>query len=112
MRPDLSRDPDIRLWPTLSYHYGLSWLDLAEMPRWLVRVYADELRDLLASDQLRLLEASAYPHLKRAAQQRISGRWLSALRTADVQARPADRDEWEAQVAGAGIRVVREVRGA
>lgn len=61
-------------WPTLSYHYGFTFAELASMPRVIRELYAKELPKLLASRQLRAIEAAAY-----------------AWQPADVQSKIMDR---------------------
>lgn len=50
-------------YPALSFHYGLSFVELAKMPRAIMRIYIDALPELIATQQLRLIEAISYPHL-------------------------------------------------
>lgn len=50
-------------YPALSFHYGLSFTELARMPRAIMRIYIDALPELIATQQLRFIEAISYPHL-------------------------------------------------
>lgn len=79
-----------RLWPRLSFHYGLSFEELAEMPRWLMDIYLQELPRLLAEQQMAALEASAYPNLKKQDQTRISKRLSRMMSGGRVQAPKVD----------------------
>lgn len=50
---------DIRdLWPRLTFYYGISPVELATWPRWLVHLYADRLDRFIAEGQLGAIEAT------------------------------------------------------
>lgn len=50
-------------YPALTFYYGLSFTQLAQMPRAIMRIYIDALPGLIATEQLRAIEAASYPHL-------------------------------------------------
>lgn len=57
------------VFPALSFYYGLSFTELANMPRWAIRVYVNALDRLLAESESTLARAAAYPNLKKSGQQ-------------------------------------------
>lgn len=53
-------------YPLLSFHYGLTYSDIVSMPRWLRRAYTRRLPELLAAEDMRRIEAAAFPNMKQA----------------------------------------------
>lgn len=64
-------DPRFLDYPVLSFWYGLSYAELAEMPRWLKTIYYSELPSLLAQRQLMNIEAAAVPHMEQGPRERL-----------------------------------------
>jgi hypothetical protein len=52
------------VWPALSFYYGLGFIELLRMPRWVRRAYTQQLDQLLAERELMTARAAAFPHLK------------------------------------------------
>lgn len=63
-----------RSWPALSYHYKMGWEEILRMPRWLRRIYIEELPRLQAESLSSAIDAAAFPHMKKQAQQRVQRR--------------------------------------
>lgn len=55
-------------WPELTHEYGLSFFELACMPKWARELYERELPRLRAERQFRALECAAYPHMTEGSQ--------------------------------------------
>lgn len=95
-----------REWPQLSYYYGLSFTELAHMPRWLRRAYVRELPRLRARERLAEIETTLMPHMSHEDQRSIMNR---LNRAADLPkppvSRPKTQEEMIAAAAGAGIGV-------
>ena len=59
------------VFPQLSYHYGLSFTELAHMPQWAVELYVKELPRLLAEQHQAAIEAATFPNMKKNDQRSI-----------------------------------------
>lgn len=79
MKPTSSVEARVRLFPQLSYHYGLSFTELFHLPGWVVDIYIEELPRLLAEQHQAALEAAAYPNFKKQDQQRIQRRLAKVI---------------------------------
>lgn len=80
------------------------------MPRWARQMWVDALPELIASQQLRAIEAASFPKLTQDSQHAISERYTKAL-PEESQAKPqAPRDklEYQALAAAAGFGIVFE----
>lgn len=53
----------IASWPRLTRFYGISPLELAQTPNWMIRAYTEALPELEAQEQLMALQASDHPHV-------------------------------------------------
>ena len=95
------------LWPVLTRFYGLSPLELATLPRTILRAYAREMGRIRSEEQLLALEASAYPHLKKADARSLARRHERAARRGfATSARIAGSEkEMVGMAAAAGIAV-------
>lgn len=95
------------LWPVLTRFYGLSPLELAALPRTILRAYAREMGRIRSEEQLLALEASAYPHLKSSDARSVARRHERAARRGfSTPARVAGSDKELAGMAiSAGIVV-------
>lgn len=69
-----SGDSIRRLWPRLTYHYGITPEVLARTPNAIIRIYAEALGSILAEQQLGAIEAAAYPHLEKGDQKSLTRR--------------------------------------
>jgi hypothetical protein len=106
---DLRREIEAT-WPELTYHYGLSFDELAAMPRWLRMIYVRGLPRILARQQLAALEAAIYPNLKPNARDRMhrrlarqaNGGRAAAERAVD---KPRSAEEMRQKLAQVGIGV-------
>lgn len=56
-----------REYPLLSYYYGIPPSEAAVMPRWLRSTYIERLQEILATEQIRAIEAATFPHMEVAA---------------------------------------------
>jgi hypothetical protein len=63
-----------RSWPALSWYYTLGWDEIRRMPRWLRRIYVEELPKLKAEAKSEAIDVSTFPHMKRQSQERITRR--------------------------------------
>lgn len=61
-------------WPDLSYYFGFSYQELADMPRGIIDFYVGELPRLRAETLAMQIDAATYPRLKKEAQKRIARR--------------------------------------
>ena len=95
-------------WPHLTYHYGISPVELARLPRWLVRLYVETLPELLAQRQLHALESAAFPHLTDKAREKTLDYWQERAYRSETQRQPAPLVERAAALAGMGIGFVME----
>ena len=68
-----------RSWPALSYHFGLSWDEIRRMPRWLRRIYTEELPRLRAQQMSEAIDAACFPNMEGGAQRRVLRRISRAL---------------------------------
>lgn len=77
------------VWPDLSFHYGLSFRELWDMPRALRELYVFNLPRLKAEQQQLIADASAYPHMDRNGQRAF-------VRRIDIQTRRFFQEQEEA----------------
>ena len=98
------------VWPSLAYYYGIPPSEIKQMPRWERELYADALPALLASTQLRAIEAASFAHLDADAQKRIMDRYIDALPESSKAKpqMPKSKVDFMALGAAAGIGVVFE----
>lgn len=94
-------------WPDLSFHYGFSYHDLYQMPRWLRDVYARGLRRLLAQQQLNAIEAASFAYLKDSARQATIRRLQRVVGRQESPQKPKDRRDMDELAAIHGIGVKR-----
>lgn len=88
MRSDSSviQDEEVReLWPRLTRFYGLSYEELKRLPRIILDRYTEMMPMLQADEQVRALEASAYPHVDAETARSIYRFWVN-VRTAGFAA--------------------------
>jgi hypothetical protein len=88
MQPTTSVEARVRIFPQLSYHYGLGFEELTRMPRWAVELYIDELPRLLAEEQQAAIQAAAFPNYDKQDQKRISRNLTRTIRRGRAQAAP------------------------
>jgi hypothetical protein len=55
----------VKLFPELSFHYGLSLTELVVMPHIFLKLYIDRLPGLLAAEQLNRIEAACAPNMEQ-----------------------------------------------
>ena len=103
-------DTRVSHWPHLTYHYGISPVELARLPRWLVRLYVETLPELLAQRQLHALESAAFPHLTDRAREKTLDYWQERAYSSegDAPRQQAPLVEQAAALAGMGIGFVME----
>ena len=77
------------------------------MPRWAIRLYAHALPGLLADDQLRLLQAIAFPYLKPL-EQRSAQRRLLRMARGRTEAERVPKEKFAGALVGIGIQIVTE----
>lgn len=106
-RADFTKRPDIAEWPRLTFYYGFKPAELARMPRWLVRLYAEKLEVLLAERMLDLMGAAAYPHLEDAEEFRAKVVSIARGGVEDGVA-AMSLEQAAPQLAAMGIQVVME----
>lgn len=58
-------------WTRLTFEYGLTFAEIADMPRWARKLYVRALPRIKAEKQLTAIEASAFPKLNKEAQRSI-----------------------------------------
>lgn len=102
---ETSTDPldRFRVWADLSYHYGWSPKTISETPRWLRKIYLEELPRLRAQDKAAMIDAASFPHLDKSDQKKISRRIERA--TSQRAERPADKKATKQRAAAAGIGI-------
>lgn len=88
MQPTTSVEARVRIFPQLSYHYGLSFEELTRMPRWAVELYVEELPRLLAEEQQAAIQAAAFPNYDKQDQKRISRSLTRVIRKGRVETAP------------------------
>lgn len=97
-----STDPDpqdrYRSWPDLTFYYGLGWDEIRRMPRWLRRIYVEELPRLKAERQAAGIDISSFPHMKKQDQERMIRRLNRQIGVEAQKATPG-------AIAAAGIAV-------
>ena len=101
---DFEKDPDVAVWPLLSFFYGLTPLELWEMPRGLVRHYLNELPRIRAEEQQLRCQAAAFPHMKKHDQQHMIRR-LERMAAPRAPERPTSEIEYRAKTAAMGIGI-------
>lgn len=100
-----------RLYPRLTFYYGLDPWQIARLPMWLKEVYLEALPALVAEDQLRAMEASSIPHMEDNARQMAGKRWRSQIPWADDNdsaAKPSSHEEMAMLAGATGIAFVIE----
>lgn len=102
---DAPRVPEADYFPDLSYHYGLSFHELASMPHWALRLYARALPRLVAEETLREIGVTSFPHMKRQTQRAVERGLKRRLRQTTATRMP--RAKYDEALGGMGIRVVR-----
>lgn len=55
----------LRIFPALTFHYGMGFAELCDLPNIVLRMYVDALPGLLAQRELTSLRASMFPHLEQ-----------------------------------------------
>lgn len=97
-----------RTWPRLTRGYGLMPSEIARMPRWLLDVYLEELTRLEAREALEQVAVHAVPSMRKGDRERFMA---SLRKQAQVERRvevAQSLEEYEANLAGMGIAVVKE----
>lgn len=115
LRHEAARRAVEEQWPLLTHFYGISPLELAELPKNITLAYLKAMPRLQAMQQQADIEAAAYPHLERSAQKQISRRLSRMTRrglpkTEEAQA-PKSLEETKKTAAAIGFGVV-EVKDA
>lgn len=64
-------DEEVRVYPYLTYYYGLGPRELSTLPRNLIRLYATELPKIQAAEQLQAINAASYAWMGEEAQRSI-----------------------------------------
>jgi hypothetical protein len=104
----------VRSYPELSFEYGLSFFELARMPRNILDIYIEELPRLRARRQSEAIEAASYTALKERPRQNIAERLNEAMGVrspADVlaermgQGRTATPEEAQATYSAMGFGI-------
>lgn len=70
--PKEAAEAKLRVYPDLTYYYGLSPRDIAALPKAVKRAYIEAIPRLLALDQLRAIQAASFPKYKAHEQRRIN----------------------------------------
>jgi hypothetical protein len=68
---------DIKVFPTLTFWYGMSYQELMRMPNWALWLYAEALPGLLSEYQSMHLLAASYPYMRKEDQRNIQRRLRS-----------------------------------
>jgi hypothetical protein len=101
----LERYPLAERFPDLSYHYGLSFREIINMPRWALELYLEAMTRLIAEDSLHAVEVVSFPHMGERDRRRVE-RALKRLAGSPTSA-PVAKDKYDSTLAGVGIKVVR-----
>lgn len=96
------------LYPLLSWHFHISPLELLVLPGWLKEAYVDALPRLIAQEQLRMIEAAAFPYHEESAQQGIIRNYTKHLPGRGEAPAPRSIEELQFLAAASGIAVVIE----
>ena len=106
----------VKYFPDLSFHYGLSIDELVKTPRNIISIYLEALPRLLAQEQLSRNEAGAFPHMedddrKDRVEQLVE--MASQDRPDEVEDIPRNMSPEQAQMAmaamGIGVTIVEKV---
>lgn len=92
----------VESFPILTFWFGLGFEELCRLPNWVLAMYVEQLPQLLATTEVMMARTSAFPHMKKSAQQQM----LSELRSRSRSRRPAKRlhvDEYEKTLGPIGI---------
>ena len=94
-------------WPALTRFYGISPFELARMPHWLTRLYAEKLPEIEARETMRGTTISAFPHTIDRDRDRMIRDLVRQSGYEPVAATPIDptTDEGRVALAGMGIGV-------
>ena|SRR6185503_6281968 len=110
LSPDqIARLGTLKHFPDLSFHYGLGFFELSEMPNLFIQLYVDAIPRLMAEQELLMMEASAYPHLKERQANNLHREILKIARANEpepVKKISDDGDIAAAQLANVGIGMV------
>src|SRR6478609_6565734 len=109
-KPDPEALSRFQNYPTLTFWYGLSYVDLAAMPGWLRDLYYEQLPGLIAQRQLLGIEVSSFPYMEDSDRSSAVRKLQRQAEVADVAAKsPAQielsPEEYAEHMAGAGIPV-------
>lgn len=96
------RRDDTDVFPVLTFWYGLSFEELADMPNWALDLYARKLPELIADYQSLLMAAASFPHLKPEARKRMQRKLLNAQRPMDKRPK-LSRDALRARMTVLGM---------
>lgn len=101
-------------WPRLTRFYGITPMELARLPRWLLRLYAEQMEEILAGEMLAGLTVSSFPYMDESARDRTERqlRRSAGLDVAAVQQVDPLSEEGTAALAGLGIKVVVDSSGS
>lgn len=103
------RDPELRVWPLLTYYYGIGFQDLMLMPRWMRALYMSELPKFIGRDRLRAAEAALLPHVNQDARdQTFRDMRRAAELGAPARAKVLEKPKFDGTLRGIGIGVKRE----
>ena len=91
----------LRVFPALSFWYGLGWDELTRMPNWALRMYAEELPALQAQREMLNFRASSFPHLKTSERSKML--YEVELRGLGHRTGKISKDQYQGVLAGVGI---------
>ena len=94
-----------RYWPRLTRFYGLTPRDLYTLPHNVRQVYIDALPQLEAQEQMNLIEAVTYPHMKKPDQSRLSRRLNRLAKLEHEPMKASTMQEASEVLGGMGIAV-------
>lgn len=91
-----------QVWPELTRFYGLQPSELARLPKWMRNAYVKGMSRLHAREQLALVTAVGFPHMKAAERKRLSRTLMNQAGFAEAPPQQATSHE---AIAAFGIPV-------
>ena len=98
---------DLELLPDLSFWYGLSFIELVNLPNWVLRMYAQALSRLKAELEIVHNRAASFAHMKKSAQREIMSELNRRVREGR-EPRKIDKSGMKGAIAGIGLAFIDE----
>lgn len=98
-------DPEYRVWPMLTFHYGIPFSDLMLMPRWMKLEYLRQLPTFIGQERLRAAEVAMLPHVPQETRDVIFANIRRAAGLDGTSAPRIEKAKFDGTLTGIGIGV-------